>query len=187
MSAKGLKIALAASVALNIFALVGGGTAWVLAKRAEQAAEAGRQPGRGEPVWSVVENRPPEVRDQIKRELRATALEARPDFEEARATRREAIELTRSDQFDAVTVAALLERSRASEMRGRARLESGAVETLGRLSPADRAAMAAILSRHRSSRPPRDASPDAQEAQASKQPGAEQKSVGQVEDQAARD
>ena len=49
-----------------------------------------------------------------------------------------------------VAVAALLERSRASEMRGRARLESGAVETLNRLNPADRAALAPILSRHKS-------------------------------------
>lgn len=150
MSVKGLKIALAASVALNIFALVGGGTAWLMAKRVEEATVAGRTPGRSEPVWSVVEARPPAVREQVKRELRATALEARPDFEEARAARREAIALTRSAQFDPVAVAALLERSRASEMRGRARLEAGAVETLGRLKPADRAALATILSRHRS-------------------------------------
>ncbi|MDP0947607.1 hypothetical protein, partial [Klebsiella pneumoniae] len=54
------------------------------------------------------------------------------------------------DQFDPVAVASLLERSRASEMRGRARLESGAVETLNRLNPADRAALAPILSRHKS-------------------------------------
>ncbi|WP_427788892.1 periplasmic heavy metal sensor [Brevundimonas diminuta] len=187
MSARGLKIALAASVALNIFAVVGGGTAWVLAKRAEQAAEAGRQSGRNEGVWSVVESRPPEVRDQIRRELRATALEARPDFEEARATRREAIELTRSDQFDAVTVAALLERSRASEMRGRARLESGAVETLSRLSPADRAAMAAILSRHRSPRPPREGKHDGHETSGSKDAAADHKSAVAKPGQAARD
>lgn len=58
--------------------------------------------------------------------------------------------MTASDGFDAVAVAALLERSRASEMRGRARLEAGAVETLGRLSAADRKALAPILSRHKS-------------------------------------
>src|SRR5690606_41550217 len=80
----------------------------------------------------------------------ATDLQARPDLEEARAARREAIALTRADQFDAVAVAALLERSRASEMRGRARLEAGAVETLSRLGPTDREALAPILSRHRS-------------------------------------
>lgn len=147
---KGLKIALAASVALNIFAVVGGGTAWVLSRKvAEQAAE-GRRPGRSEPVWAVVEGLPPAVRDQVKEELRANALQARPDFEEARAARREAIAITASDSFDAVAVAALLERSRASEMRGRSRLESGAVETLGRLSVENRKALAPILSRHRS-------------------------------------
>lgn len=150
MSGRGLKIALAASVALNIFAVAGAGAAWMAAKRVKEVTAEARQPGRSEPVWAVVEARPPAVRDQIKREMRATALEARPDFEEARAARREAIALTRSDQFDAVAVAALLERSRASEMRGRARLESGAVETLSRLSPSDRAALAPILSRHKS-------------------------------------
>lgn len=158
MNGKGLRIALAASVALNIFAVAGAGAAWMAVQRVKEATAEARQPGRSEPVWSVVEARPPAVREQVKRDLRATALEARPDFEEARAARREAIALTRSDQFDAVAVAALLERSRASEMRGRARLEAGAVETLSRLDPADRAALAPILSRHRSKpkEPPSD-------------------------------
>ena len=147
---KGWKIALAASVALNIFAVVGGGTAWVLSRKAAEAAAEGRKPGRSEPVWAVVEALPPAVRDQVRGELRANALQARPDFEDSRAARREAIALTASDRFDAVTVAALLERSRASEMRGRARLEAGAVETLGRLSPENRKALAPILSRHKS-------------------------------------
>ncbi len=39
---KGLKIALAASVALNIFAVVGGGTAWVLSRKAAEQAAEGR-------------------------------------------------------------------------------------------------------------------------------------------------
>lgn len=147
---KGLKIALAASVALNIFVVVGGGTAWVLSRKAEEQALEARKPGRSEPVWTVVEALPAAVRDQVKGELRASALEARPDFEDARAARREAIALTASDRFDAVAVAALLERSRASEMRGRARLEAGAVETLGRLTPENRKALAPILSRHKS-------------------------------------
>ena len=49
-------------------------------------------------------------------------------------------------------MAALLERSRASEARGRSRLETGAVETLNQLSPADRKALAPILSRHKPKR-----------------------------------
>ncbi|HUH11198.1 MAG TPA: periplasmic heavy metal sensor, partial [Brevundimonas sp.] len=92
------------------------------------------------------------VRDQVKAQLRAAAMQARPDFEEARAARREAIALTGADKFDPVAVAALLERSRASEARGRSRLETGAVETLNQLSPADRKALAPILSRHRARR-----------------------------------
>jgi uncharacterized membrane protein len=81
-------------------------------------------------------------------------MQARPDFDEARAARREAIALTEAESFDPVAVAALLERSRASEARGRSRLETGAVETLRQLSPADRMALAPILSRHK---PRRDA------------------------------
>ena len=169
---KGLKIALAASVALNIFAVVGGGTAWVMSRKAQEQAAEGRRPGRSEPVWTVVEGLPSAVRDQVKGELRASALEARPDFEDARAARREAIAMTASDGFDAVAVAALLERSRASEMRGRARLEAGAVETLSQLSAADRKALAPILSRHKSrSRDKGDAAMKKVESQAGESRG----------------
>src|SRR5690606_4771470 len=107
MSTKGLRIALAASVALNIFAVAGAGAAWMAARQVQEAATEARRPGRSEPVWSVVEARPPAVRDQVKRELRATALEARPDFEEARAARRGARAPTRTDPFDAGAGAAL--------------------------------------------------------------------------------
>lgn len=175
---KGLKIALAASVALNIFAVVGGGTAWVLSRKAAEQAAEGRKPGRSEPVWAVVEALPSAVRDQVKGELRANALQARPDFEDSRAARREAIALTASDSFDAVAVAALLERSRASEMRGRARLEAGAVETLGRLTPENRKALAPILSRHKSK--------SREKCNPTPPPQATEKAKDQAGDQAAR-
>ena len=85
--------------------------------------------------------------------------------------------MTASDSFDAVAVAALLERSRASEMRGRARLEAGAVETLGRLTPENRKALAPILSRHKSkSREKCNPTP----------PQATEKAKDQAGDQAAR-
>ena len=152
MTSRNLKIALAVSVALNVFALATGGAVWVAREKVGAwMADARRVPG-GQPVWEVVERLPPEVRDQVKRDLRANAMLARPDFEEARTARREAIALTGGETFDPVAVAALLERSRASEMRGRSRLEAGAVEILGRLSPADRKALAPILSRHKAKR-----------------------------------
>lgn len=163
MTSRNLKIALAVSVALNVFAAASVAAVWVTREKVEEKVAEARRPGRGEPVWDVVERMDPAVRDQVKRELRATAMLARPDFEEARAARREAIALTGAATFDPVAVAGLLERSRASEMRGRSRLEAGAVETLRQLSPADRKALAPILSRHK---PKRDARRDEKPATA---------------------
>lgn len=149
MTSRSLKIALAVSVALNVFAVAAGAAVWVAREKVEQRVAEAHKPGRGEPVWDVVERMDPAVRDEVKRRLRASAMQARPDFDEARAARREAIALTEAETFDPVAVAALLERSRASETQGRSRLETGAVETLSRLDPADRKALAPILSRHK--------------------------------------
>ncbi|WP_447910663.1 periplasmic heavy metal sensor [Brevundimonas bullata] len=163
MTSRSLKIALAVSVALNVFAVAAGGAVWVARDKVEQRVAEAQKPGRGESVWDVVERMDPAVRDQVKRQLRASAMQARPDFDEARAARREAIALTGAETFDPVAVAALLERSRASEARGRSRLETGAVETLRQLSPADRKALAPILSRHKAKRE-KPAAPAAAEA-----------------------
>jgi uncharacterized membrane protein len=154
MTSRSLKIALAVSVALNVFAAAAVGAVWVARDKIEHRVAEAHKPGRREPVWDVIERMDPAVRDQVKTQLRAAAMQARPDFDEARAARREAIALTGAESFDPVAVAALLERSRASEARGRSRLETGAVETLRQLSPADRKALAPILSRHK---PRRDA------------------------------
>lgn len=149
MTSRSLKIALAVSVALNVFAAASVAAVWVARDKIEHRIAEAHRPGRGEPVWDVVERATPGAREKVKQDLRASAKLARPDFEESRAARREAIALTGSDAFDPVAVAALLERSRASEMRGRSRLEAGAVEILSRQSPADRKALAPILSRHK--------------------------------------
>lgn len=154
MTSRSLKIALAVSVALNVFAAAAVGAVWVARDKIEHRVAEAHKQGRREPVWDVIERMDPAVRDHVKTQLRAAAMQARPDFDEARAARREAIALTGAESFDPVAVAALLERSRASEARGRSRLETGAVETLRQLSPADRKALAPILSRHK---PRRDA------------------------------
>ena len=152
MTSRSLKIALAVSVALNVFAAAAVGAVWVARDKIEHRNAEAHKPGRSEPVWDVIERMDPAVRDKVKAQLRAAAMQARPDFDEARAARREAIALTGGETFDPVAVAALLERSRASEARGRSRLETGAVETLNQLSPADRKALAPILSRHKAKR-----------------------------------
>lgn len=150
MASRTLKTALAVSAALNVFLLAGGAAIWVKTRTATEAEQTVRT-SRSETVMELVDTRPQSVAVPLKEDLRALALTARPDFEAARGARREAITITASDDFDPAKVKALLEQSRAAELRGRARLETGAVDLLNGLEAEDRKALSRILSRHRAS------------------------------------
>ena len=89
----------------------------------------------------------PAVRERVRTTLRVSALSVRPDFEEARQKRREAVRIASSDAFDRARVTALLTESREAELRGRGRLEADAVSVLGTLEPEDRKALSEILTR----------------------------------------
>lgn len=147
MTSKSLKIALAVSVALNLFAVAGGVTYVVNRDRIERRIEDQRRPGREGPLAEVLADLDPAVRQRVRTSLRESALAARPDFEAARAARREAIDIAGQPTLDAARVESLLEQSRAAEMRGRARLENGAVAVLATLTPEERKALAPILQR----------------------------------------
>lgn len=143
----GLIVALAISVALNVFAIAAGGTLLVARDRAEARIAAEQKPPRERPYHAVVARLDPAVRERVRETLRASALAAKPDFEEARGKRREAVALAGSPNFDAARVRVLLEQSTAAEMRGRARIEAESVRVLETLDAADRAALAEILTR----------------------------------------
>ena len=147
MTSKSLKIVLAVSVALNLFAVAGGITYVVNRDRIERRIEDQRRPGREGPLAEVLADLDPAVRQRVRTALRESALAARPDFEAARAARREAIDVAGQPTLDAARVESLLEQSRAAEMRGRTRLESGAVAVLATLTPEERKALAPILQR----------------------------------------
>ena len=147
MTSKTLKIALAVSVALNVFAVAGAVTYVVNRDRIERKIEDQRRPGREGPLAEVLADLDPAVRDRVRSALRESALAARPDFEAARAARREAIDVAGQPTLDAVRVQSLLDQSRAAEMRGRTRLENGAVAVLGTLTPDERKALTPILQR----------------------------------------
>lgn len=151
MASRTIKTALAVSVALNVFLVAGGATVWMKTKDAARAEQTGRS-SRTETVMELINTRSAEVAGPFKEKLREIALMARPDFEQARAARREAIAITASDDFDEAKVDALLETSRAAELRGRAVLETGAVRVLAEQQPDDRKALARILARHRTSK-----------------------------------
>ena len=147
MTSKSLKIALAVSVALNLFAVAGGVTYVVNRDRIERRIEDQRRPGREGPLAEVLADLDPAVRQRVRTSLRESALAARPDFEAARAARREAIDIAGQPTLDAARVESLLEQSRSAEMRGRTRLENGAVAVLATLTPEERKALAPILQR----------------------------------------
>jgi len=147
LSPRTLKIALAASVALNLFAAAAGATLLVSRADVERRIDAQHRAPRDRSFMTVVEGLDPAVRERVRETLRASAHTARPDFEETRLKRRQATALVRSAEFDPARVSGLLEESRAAEMRGRARLEADAVGVLATLEPDDRAALSEILTR----------------------------------------
>jgi len=147
MSPKALKMALVGSVALNLFAVAAGVTVFVTRAEVEKRVEAQQRPARAGSPMRLIDQLEPAVRKRVRVSMRASALAARPDFEEARLKRRQVVEMGRSATFDAVRATALLEESRNAEMRGRARLEADAVAMLSTLEPDDRRVVSEILAR----------------------------------------
>lgn len=147
MNARTLKILLAASVALNLFAATAFLTVAVTRPKVEERVEQQRRPGGRPPAWEVIESVDPQVRDRVRQAMRASALAARPDFEEARTLRRQAVQAVTAPDYDAAAVRILLERSRTAELRGRARLEDDSLVLFDTLTPAERTALSPILSR----------------------------------------
>lgn len=148
MTPRTLKIALAVSVALNLFAGAAAVTTFVGRAKVEKQVEAAQTPpARNTSFRQLLAQMDPQVRERVRTTLRASAMAARPDFEEARSARRQAIALSTGADFDPVRAKALLDQSRTAEMRGRARLEADAVQLLATLETGDRKALAQLLSR----------------------------------------
>lgn len=153
MSTRGLKIALVVLVLVNVFALAALGTTLVQLNRVEARLEAEHRPnGERRSPRQMFRDMEPATRERVQEALRASALAAKPDFEESRRLRREAVAAVAAQDFDAAAVAALLEGSRAAELRGRQRLERDALALMATLEPQDRARLAPLLARSGRSR-----------------------------------
>lgn len=169
MTTRGLKIALVALVLVNVFALAALGTTLVQLNRVETRLEAEARPSpEHRSPRRLVGALSPEVRERVQESMRASALAAKPDFDEARRLRREAIAALAAPDYDPARVAGLLDGSRAAELRGRKRLEDDALAMMSTLQPADRVALAPLLARSgrgrgggRRERPPEAPAPEA--------------------------
>jgi uncharacterized membrane protein len=144
---RGLRIALAVSVALNVFGLAGGVAAWVVHEKADIHTVGRPAPGSPPGFREIMAGLDPSVRDRVQSALRASAQAAKPDFQQAREARRQAVALAASPTGDEADIIALLEQSRAAEIRGRARLERDAVGQLATLGPTDRQSLSRLLNR----------------------------------------
>ena len=140
-----LGAALAVSVAVNLFAATAAYTALTGQDRIERRIEGREREDRRPPTRELVAALSPAARDRVHQALRAAGMAARPDFQQAREARRQAIASAAAEPYDAARVETLLDQSRAAEIRGRERLEKDALIILGTLSPADRQAFAQIL------------------------------------------
>jgi uncharacterized membrane protein len=150
---RALILALIVSATLNVFAVAAGVTVLIARDKVEQRVEAQNRPPRGGNSPRQLINRLDESqRERVHDALRASALAARPDFEEARRARREAVALASAPTYEPTQVKALLDQSRAAEMRGRARLEADVLTVLPTLDVEDRQILAQILSRRPRSR-----------------------------------
>lgn len=143
MSERALKVALAVSVAVNIF--VAGAVVAGLAVGLRGLPE--RPHRERPPVISLVQSLDQADRAEAEETLRTTALAARGDFETARRERAAAIDLAGAETFDRNAVEAALARSRASEASGRGRLEDAMLDLLERLDREDRQRLAPALAR----------------------------------------
>jgi uncharacterized membrane protein len=153
MTTRGLKIALVALVLINVFALAALGTTLVQLHRVETRLEAEARPSaEHRSPRRLMGSLDPEVRARVGESMRTSALAAKPDFDEARRLRREAIAALAAPDYDAATVSDLLERSRAAELRGRKRLEDDALAMMATLEPEDREKLAPLLARSGRSR-----------------------------------
>lgn len=159
MTNRGWKIALAASVALNVFGVAGGVAAWIAHEKALTRNPVSPAPSGDSPGFSqIMDGLDPATRQRVRETLRASAKAARPDFQAGREARQKAIALAASPTGDVAEISRLLDQSRAAEMRGRERMERSTAPLFATLDPADRQTLSVILKR-RSTR--RDSSPPA--------------------------
>ena len=146
MSERGLKIALAVSLGLNLFLIGGGVSAGLFAARYLHEHPFARHDGGGaSPLAMAAGKLPADTRLKLDATMHAAARAAAADFHLARDSRRSAADLAASASFDRAAVVANLDQARAAETRGRMRLEGALLDVMQALPADQRATLAPVL------------------------------------------
>lgn len=145
MNDRRLKIALAVSMLLNLFALGAAGGAAAMWSRLK-SEPVGAAPHR-RAIRTAGDALPPADRERFRAVMRTVAQAARPIRQEAQQSRRQAATLFVQPSFNAAAANAALARARSADFALRTRLETTVVEFAAGLPGAERAVLAQGLSR----------------------------------------
>jgi len=143
MTNRGLKIGLAASLALNLFLIGAVVAGLVVGQRELRARGFMRHP----PLFVAARTLPEADQQRLRDQMRSAADAARPDFRAAREARRQAVALASADNYDAEAVRAALARSNTLEVAGRSKLDARLTELMAGMAPEARKALAPSLGR----------------------------------------
>jgi uncharacterized membrane protein len=171
MTSSRIKIALAASLALNLFVIGAvAGAAGMQARLSKKAPETSTR-GNTSALMRAAEVLPEAKREQYIARLKTEGENAQADFKAARAARVEASALIAAPSYDLPRISSLLAQARTHDVRARTRFETAVIEFAGTLTPAERKVLGERLSPlYRPPTPPKPAG----EAQGQAQPPASQ-------------
>ena len=142
MNDRALKTALIVSLLVNAFlaAAVVAGAFYLFNALAERANLHQRMP-----LAFLARDIDPSIHDQLRQSMRDVALSAAPDFHEAHAARKDAVDLMSAETVDSAAVDADLAKARVAEDRGRAKVEAGFVAFAAVQPQPVRAKLAGVL------------------------------------------
>jgi uncharacterized membrane protein len=137
MEGRGLKIALAVSLVVNVF-IIGAVAGFLLTPvLAPPTAQAMKNP-----TIAAGEQLNPDDRAAFHQMLSDASQASGPTVLDSRLARRELIQLLKTEPFDRAGATAAMARARADDQQVRARLDEAVLDFAAKLSPQERAAMA---------------------------------------------
>lgn len=146
MTSSRIKIALAASLALNLFVIGAvAGAAGMQARLTKKAPETSTR-GNTSALMRAAEVLPPAKREAYIARLKTEGENAQADFKAARAARVRASDLIAAQNYDQRRIEDLLAEARTHDVLARTRFESAVVQFAASLTPAERKVLGERLS-----------------------------------------